>query len=55
MLYSGGGISDYADNPSEAGPSLVACLNQAEKKLDKDDHEKTPEYLGATAGMRMVK
>uniref|UniRef100_A0A8D1R6P1 apyrase n=1 Tax=Sus scrofa TaxID=9823 RepID=A0A8D1R6P1_PIG len=50
----GGGISSYADNPSSAGQSLVACLDQALRDVPKERHVGTPLYLGATAGMRLL-
>lgn len=54
-LPLGGGISSYADNPSSAGQSLVACLDQALRDVPKERHVGTPLYLGATAGMRLLK
>uniref|UniRef100_A0A8C5YAG3 Ectonucleoside triphosphate diphosphohydrolase 2 n=1 Tax=Microcebus murinus TaxID=30608 RepID=A0A8C5YAG3_MICMU len=51
----GGGISSYADNPSGAGQSLVKCLEQALRDVPKERHAGTPLYLGATAGMRLLK
>ncbi|XP_069871230.1 ectonucleoside triphosphate diphosphohydrolase 2 isoform X1 [Dipodomys merriami] len=50
----GGGISSYADDPAGAGQSLVECLEQALKDVPKDQHSRTPLYLGATAGMRLL-
>lgn len=51
----GGGISSYAKEPSGAGNSLKLCLNQALKDVPKEKHSVTPLYLGATAGMRLLK
>ncbi|XP_077707641.1 ectonucleoside triphosphate diphosphohydrolase 2 isoform X1 [Canis aureus] len=51
----GGGISSYADNPSRAGQSLVECLEQALQEVPRERHVGTPLYLGATAGMRLLK
>ncbi|XP_026581563.1 ectonucleoside triphosphate diphosphohydrolase 2-like [Pseudonaja textilis] len=51
----GGGISSYAANPPAAGQSLVACLDQALEDVPKARHAITPLYLGATAGMRLLK
>uniref|UniRef100_A0A8C0YXE4 Ectonucleoside triphosphate diphosphohydrolase 2 n=1 Tax=Canis lupus familiaris TaxID=9615 RepID=A0A8C0YXE4_CANLF len=51
----GGGISSYADNPSRAGQSLVECLDQALQEVPRERHVGTPLYLGATAGMRLLK
>ncbi|XP_048202338.1 ectonucleoside triphosphate diphosphohydrolase 2 [Perognathus longimembris pacificus] len=50
----GGGISSYADHPAGAGQSLVECLEQALRDVPKDQHTRTPLYLGATAGMRLL-
>lgn len=55
LLPPGGGISSYADNPSGAGQSLVECLNQALRDVPEERHASTPLYLGATAGMRLLK
>ncbi|XP_030062883.1 ectonucleoside triphosphate diphosphohydrolase 2 [Microcaecilia unicolor] len=52
---NGPGISGYAHNPPEAGKSLVECLNQAQKHVPEERHSITPIYLGATAGMRLLK
>ncbi|XP_032088335.1 ectonucleoside triphosphate diphosphohydrolase 2-like [Thamnophis elegans] len=50
----GGGISSYINKTSEAGESLVLCLDQALKDVPKVRHGITPLYLGATAGMRLL-
>lgn len=55
LLPLGGGISSYANDPSRAGQSLVECLEQALRDVPKDRHAGTPLYLGATAGMRLLK
>lgn len=52
---SGGGISSYAGQQGAAGQSLEACLNQAVKDIPRERHRVTPVYLGATAGMRLLK
>lgn len=54
-LPLGGGISSYAADPSRAGQSLVECLDQALQDVPKESHVGTPLYLGATAGMRLLK
>lgn len=54
-LPVGGGISSYADNPAGAGQSLVGCLEQALRDVPRESHAGTPLYLGATAGMRLLK
>ncbi|XP_029366922.1 ectonucleoside triphosphate diphosphohydrolase 2-like [Echeneis naucrates] len=51
----GGGISSYAGVPGGAAESLKACLDQAMKDIPKSRHHQTLLYLGATAGMRLLK
>ncbi|XP_035496630.1 ectonucleoside triphosphate diphosphohydrolase 2 isoform X1 [Scophthalmus maximus] len=51
----GGGISSYAGVRGGAAESLKACLDQAVKDIPKSRHRQTPLYLGATAGMRLLK
>ena len=51
------GISDFAENPSGAGPSIQGLLDSAQAALKKDgidDVSGVPVFLGATAGMRML-
>ena len=55
FLSAGPGISSYSSNPPAAGTSLVHCLNQALRDVPKEKHAGTPLYLGATAGMRLLK
>ncbi|KAG6927290.1 ectonucleoside triphosphate diphosphohydrolase 2-like [Chelydra serpentina] len=50
----GPGISNYSGSPGEAGNSLKPCLSQAMKEIPKEQHDQTPIYLGATAGMRLL-
>ncbi|XP_053863910.1 ectonucleoside triphosphate diphosphohydrolase 2-like [Malaclemys terrapin pileata] len=50
----GPGISSYSRSPGEAGNSLKLCLGQAMKEIPKEQHDQTPIYLGATAGMRLL-
>ena len=54
-LFLGNGISHYVDNPSQAGESLKECLDEAEDRVPKSDHKETLLYLGATAGMRLLR
>ncbi|MBN3299361.1 ENTP2 diphosphohydrolase, partial [Amia calva] len=51
----GGGISSYAEQLGGAGRSLVKCLDQVVQDIPKRRHAQTPVYLGATAGMRLLK
>ncbi|XP_064324757.1 ectonucleoside triphosphate diphosphohydrolase 8 [Phalacrocorax carbo] len=52
---SGPGISSYADNPAGAGASLKTCLDKAMKIIPAKQQRETPTYLGATAGMRLLR
>ncbi|XP_044848843.1 ectonucleoside triphosphate diphosphohydrolase 8-like isoform X1 [Mauremys mutica] len=51
----GPGISSYADNPTRAGASLRACLDKAMTIIPAEQQRETPTYLGATAGMRLLR
>ncbi|NWV34315.1 ENTP8 diphosphohydrolase, partial [Grantiella picta] len=51
----GQGISSYANNPPEAGNSLRECLDKALKAVPAEKHREVPVYLGATAGMRLLR
>ncbi|XP_035022870.1 ectonucleoside triphosphate diphosphohydrolase 2 [Hippoglossus stenolepis] len=51
----GGGISSYAGVRGGAAKSLKFCLDKAVKNIPKSRHNQTPLYLGATAGMRLLK
>lgn len=59
QIYSkraeGGGISDYADNPSQAGESLRNLVQDARKQIPGSQYTNTDIYLGATAGMRLLR
>ncbi|NXH51292.1 ENTP8 diphosphohydrolase, partial [Rhabdornis inornatus] len=52
---SGPGISSYADDPVGAGASLKPCLDKAMKIIPAEQQRETPTYLGATAGMRLLR
>lgn len=52
---TGGGISGYAGQQGAAGRSLEVCLKQAVLDIPPHRHHLTPVYLGATAGMRLLK
>ncbi|KAL2297926.1 hypothetical protein Nmel_016881, partial [Mimus melanotis] len=52
---SGPGISSYADDPAGAGASLKPCLDKAMKIIPAEQQRETPTYLGATAGMRLLR
>ncbi|NXE02705.1 ENTP8 diphosphohydrolase, partial [Chaetorhynchus papuensis] len=51
----GQGISSYASNPPEAGNSLRECLERALLAIPAEKHRDVPTYLGATAGMRLLR
>ncbi|XP_043575617.1 ectonucleoside triphosphate diphosphohydrolase 1-like [Chiloscyllium plagiosum] len=51
----GAGISSYASNLSQVGNSLKPCLDETVKSIPAHRHAETPLYLGATAGMRLLK
>ncbi|XP_021575167.1 ectonucleoside triphosphate diphosphohydrolase 8 [Carlito syrichta] len=50
----GPGISAYTSNPTRAGESLQGCLQEALALIPETQHRKTPLFLGATAGMRLL-
>uniref|UniRef100_U3IV15 Ectonucleoside triphosphate diphosphohydrolase 1 n=1 Tax=Anas platyrhynchos platyrhynchos TaxID=8840 RepID=U3IV15_ANAPP len=50
----GPGISGYSHDTENAGHSLVQCLRQAQGVIPSKQHQETPVYLGATAGMRLL-
>ncbi|XP_014343043.1 ectonucleoside triphosphate diphosphohydrolase 3 [Latimeria chalumnae] len=52
---TGPGISSYASNPPKAARSLEACMNETKKIIPVPLHKDSPVYLGATAGMRLLK
>ncbi|XP_040885248.1 ectonucleoside triphosphate diphosphohydrolase 1 isoform X2 [Toxotes jaculatrix] len=51
----GPGISSYASAPWKAGESLSECMQEAKQRVPGKRHHETPLYLGATAGMRLLK
>ncbi|XP_069504867.1 ectonucleoside triphosphate diphosphohydrolase 3 [Ambystoma mexicanum] len=51
----GPGISSYANNPDGAAKSLEDCTNKVKEKIPYRQHNSTPAYLGATAGMRLLR
>nr|XP_055055285.1 ectonucleoside triphosphate diphosphohydrolase 2 isoform X3 [Misgurnus anguillicaudatus] len=50
----GGGISSYAGISGGAAQSLQECMDQAVQDIPESRHKRTPLYLGATAGMRLL-
>jgi len=55
LFLAGPGISGYSHTTEKAGPSLAQCLRQAEEVIPSNQHQETPVYLGATAGMRLLR
>lgn len=55
LLLAGPGISGYSHATEKAGPSLAQCLQQAKEVIPSAQHKETPVYLGATAGMRLLR
>ncbi|XP_065551825.1 ectonucleoside triphosphate diphosphohydrolase 8-like isoform X2 [Lathamus discolor] len=51
----GQGISSYASDPLEAGDSIRECLEKALKVVPATKQREVPAYLGATAGMRLLR
>lgn len=51
----GPGIANYASNPDGAAKSLEDCTNKVKDKIPYRQHNSTPAYLGATAGMRLLR
>ncbi|XP_071987517.1 ectonucleoside triphosphate diphosphohydrolase 1 isoform X2 [Engystomops pustulosus] len=51
----GNGISSYYLKPADAGPSLQHCISRAQEKIPASQQKETPVYLGATAGMRLLR
>ncbi|NXX16339.1 ENTP8 diphosphohydrolase, partial [Podargus strigoides] len=51
----GQGISSYASDPPKAGDSLRECLDKALKVIPAAEQRDVPAYLGATAGMRLLR
>lgn len=54
-LFLGDGISSYVTNPPGAGQSLRECLDIAMATVPASQQRTTPVYLGATAGMRLLR
>ncbi|XP_064177295.1 ectonucleoside triphosphate diphosphohydrolase 1 isoform X4 [Anguilla rostrata] len=51
----GKGISSYYTSVEKAGLSLRDCMEEAKEKIPTWRHRETPVYLGATAGMRLLR
>ncbi|XP_048407289.2 ectonucleoside triphosphate diphosphohydrolase 1 isoform X1 [Stegostoma tigrinum] len=51
----GPGISSYWNDIKQAGLSLKMCLEKAKERIPEKQQHVTPVYLGATAGMRLLR
>ncbi|XP_012670444.2 ectonucleoside triphosphate diphosphohydrolase 8 [Clupea harengus] len=51
----GGGISSYKQDPPAAAQSLRQCLDVAKATIPVEQQQSCPVYLGATAGMRLLR
>ncbi|BFZ00979.1 hypothetical protein BsWGS_04018 [Bradybaena similaris] len=51
----GSGLAEFAENPQAAGKSLLTCIEVAKSAIPASKLSSTPVYLGATAGMRLLK
>ncbi|XP_059967638.1 ectonucleoside triphosphate diphosphohydrolase 1 isoform X2 [Mesoplodon densirostris] len=51
----GPGISEFAQKLSEIDIYLTECMERARKVIPTSQHTETPVYLGATAGMRLLR
>ncbi|XP_054437256.1 ectonucleoside triphosphate diphosphohydrolase 1 isoform X2 [Pteronotus mesoamericanus] len=51
----GPGISSYAQQTNNLGIYLTACMERAREVIPTSQHFETPVYLGATAGMRLLR
>ncbi|OCT74211.1 hypothetical protein XELAEV_18033168mg [Xenopus laevis] len=49
------GISSYANEPEKAPTYIDDCLKKVKEVIPANQHNSTPAYLGATAGMRLLK
>ncbi|XP_053121720.1 ectonucleoside triphosphate diphosphohydrolase 3 isoform X2 [Hemicordylus capensis] len=51
----GPGISSYGSNPQEIATPINDCMNKIKENIPHHLHRSTPVYLGATAGMRLLR
>ncbi|KAL7976752.1 hypothetical protein Chor_008701 [Crotalus horridus] len=51
----GPGISSYGSNPQEIAMPINDCMNKVKEKIPFHLHKSIPVYLGATAGMRLLR
>ncbi|CAG5125353.1 unnamed protein product, partial [Candidula unifasciata] len=53
-MADGHGLAAFENDPKSAGDSLQHCLDTAQAAIPDCQHSRTPVYLGATAGMRLL-
>ncbi|KAE8596843.1 hypothetical protein XENTR_v10016262 [Xenopus tropicalis] len=51
----GRGISSYANEPKKAPTYIDDCIKKVKEVIPASQHNSTPAYLGATAGMRLLR
>ncbi|XP_069877407.1 ectonucleoside triphosphate diphosphohydrolase 1-like isoform X3 [Dipodomys merriami] len=51
----GPGISKYVQKPNELDMYLTECMEKSKEVIPSSQHQDTPVYLGATAGMRLLR
>ncbi|XP_036192389.1 ectonucleoside triphosphate diphosphohydrolase 1 isoform X1 [Myotis myotis] len=54
-MVQGPGISKFANKVSELSNYLPECMQKAKEMIPVAQHQQTPVYLGATAGMRLLR
>lgn len=54
-LSLGPGISKYAQKVNDIELYLAECMERAKEVVPQSQHQETPVYLGATAGMRLLR
>ncbi|XP_014388185.1 PREDICTED: ectonucleoside triphosphate diphosphohydrolase 1 isoform X2 [Myotis brandtii] len=54
-MVQGPGISKFANKVSELSTYLLDCMQKAKEMIPVAQHQQTPVYLGATAGMRLLR
>ena len=48
-------LSLFVADPSSAGREIQPCLDTARDVIPRDHYSTTPVFLGATAGMRLLR
>uniref|UniRef100_A0A8C9Q6T5 Ectonucleoside triphosphate diphosphohydrolase 1 n=1 Tax=Spermophilus dauricus TaxID=99837 RepID=A0A8C9Q6T5_SPEDA len=52
---SGAGIAAYYRRPNDITTRLTQCMEKARKMIPMSKHQETPVYMGASAGMRLLR